>query len=139
MNKEYEIIFTTPPPKPILPQNVTAQNQNSILTYHPLELARQLTLIEYRLYVAIKPAECLGQNWMSKKKEELAPNILAMISHFNYISNWISSEVVKCADLRERTLILKHAIEIAEVPFLFLLMLIHSESYLNLPGPKIPE
>lgn len=79
-----------------------------------MELARQLTLIEYKLYQAIKPSECIDQNWMSKRKEELAPNILKMISRFNYMSNWIQSEIVKCADLSQRAQILRHIIEVAE-------------------------
>jgi hypothetical protein len=91
-----------------------------ILTYHPEELARQLTLIDYNLFIAIKPSECLNQNWMHKTlKEELAPNILAMIRRFNDVSTWVASEVLKCKDLVLRTKVLKHIIEIAEVYFLF--------------------
>lgn len=94
--------------------NITPQNENDILTYSPIELARQLTLIEYKLFAAIKPSECVAQHWMSKKKDELAPNILKMISRFNEVSNWVSSEIVKCTDLAQRTTVLKMVIDIAE-------------------------
>ena len=85
------------------------------MTYSPVELARHLTLIEYRLFAAINPSECVAQNWMSKKKEILAPNILKMISRFNEVSNWVASEIVKCTDLEQRTKVLKMVIDIAEV------------------------
>lgn len=49
-----------------------------------------------------------------KKKEELAPNILKMISRFNDVSNWVASEIVKCTDLEQRTKVLKMVIDIAE-------------------------
>lgn len=84
------------------------------MTYSAKELARQLTLIEYKLFAAINPSECVAQHWMSKKKEELAPNILKMISRFNDVSNWVASEIVKCTELAPRTAVLKMVIEIAE-------------------------
>lgn len=113
--KEYEHIFTTARPTPILPSKIPTAADEFFLAHNPTELARQLTLIEYRLYSAIKPSECVGQNWMSKRKEELAPNILAMIHRFNFVSTWLSSEIVKCPDLQKRTQILKHVLDVAEV------------------------
>jgi len=113
-DKEYEHIFTGDPPAPIIPNNITPQNKNLIMTYSAKELARQLTLIEYKLFASIKPSECVSQHWMSKKKEELAPNILKMISRFNDVSNWVASEIVKCTDLEQRTKVLKMVIDIAE-------------------------
>src|SRR3990167_5926144 len=130
-DKEYEIVFSEPPPPPILPQNVTANNKSNILTYSAKELARQLTLIEYRLFAAINPSECVSQHWMSKNKEALAPNILKMISRFNDVSNWVASEIVKCTDLGTRTQILKHVIEIAEVLLFFLFSLPHPSLFFS--------
>ena len=112
--KEYKHIFTTSAPEPLL-LTKSGGSSDSILGYHPTELARQLTLIEYGLFSAIKPSECVGQNWMSKRKEELAPNILAMIHRFNFVSTWFSSEIVRCPDLAKRTQILKHILDVAEV------------------------
>ena len=105
---------------PHLPKNINAKEKVvPILTYHPEELARQLTLIDYNLFTSIKPLECLNQNWMHKtQKEELAPNILAMIRRFNDVSTWVASEILKCKDLALRTKVLKQIIEIAEVCFI---------------------
>jgi hypothetical protein len=113
--KEITHIFTGDPPAPIIPNNITNNNKMLIETYSPKELARQLTLIEYRLFAAINPSECVSQHWMSKKKEQLAPNILKMISRFNEVSNWVASEIVKCVELSQRTKILRFVIEMCEV------------------------
>lgn len=78
-----EVIFSTTPPAPILPKNLTAAP--TLLDFHPEEIARQLTLIESQLYRAIKPWECLGQAWAKKDKERRAPRVMAMINRFNQV------------------------------------------------------
>jgi RasGEF N-terminal motif/RasGEF domain len=57
----------------------------------PVEIARQLTLVEFDLYKAIAPKELLNLNWMEDDKEERAPNVLVMIRWFNNISGWVSA------------------------------------------------
>jgi len=77
-----EFIFTKPPPRSILPYY---RNPKSVklLDLHPLEVARQLTLIEAELFRNIRPRECLNQAW--NKDPDRAPNILAMIDRFNMV------------------------------------------------------
>ena len=41
-------------------------------------MARQITIIEFEMFKAIKPTEFLDQAWLSKEKEKLAPGILSM-------------------------------------------------------------
>ncbi len=43
-------------PKPIAPSAY-----NEITNFHPLELARQITLAEFAIYKTIQPTECLNQ------------------------------------------------------------------------------
>ena len=114
-NRENDDFVSAQPPNPDIPIAITAQNKNNILTYSPVEIARQLALIEYSLYNAIRPSECLSQNWISLEKERLAPNILKMVSHFGKISCWVKSEILKCTDLNQRIQTLKLFIDIAEV------------------------
>jgi hypothetical protein len=76
-------------PMPHLPKNVGAKSL-SLRDFHPEEIARQLTLIEYSLYKKIKPWECLNQNWMKADKENKAPNIIGMITRFNEVCIAIS-------------------------------------------------
>jgi hypothetical protein len=80
-----DVIHNRAPPRPILPVNLTGAV--GLVDLNPEEVARQLTLIEYDLYKAIKPWECLNQAWTKKNKEEKAPNILAVIKRFNRVRN----------------------------------------------------
>jgi len=86
-----------------------------LLDIHPLEVARQLTLIEHNLYRTITPCECLRQRWTGKDKATLAPNIIALIDRFNKVSRWCCSEIVREKDLKSRAVVLNRFILIASV------------------------
>jgi hypothetical protein len=83
----------------------------SILTIHPQELARQLTLIEAKLFNEIKPWELLNLAWSRKDKEQKAPNVLAMIKRTNLVTPWISSQIVSSKSMKVRVEILTRCIQ----------------------------
>ena len=112
-SKKKDLSFSEQPPTPYLPDNMSFKG---ITDLHPEEVARQITLIEFDLYKAIRPWECLGLAWSKKDKEKRAPNILKMIQRFNQVSKWIATEIVQTASFRDRTLLIMHLIEVAEVP-----------------------
>jgi len=60
---EKQVIFSKKPPPPILPTTPQPWKFEDI---NLDEIARQLTLIEYDLFKAIKPWECLNQAWTKK-------------------------------------------------------------------------
>lgn len=60
----------------------------------PIEFARQLTLIEYYCFSAIRKTELFCTAWSSKRKERLAPNVLLMTRHFNRVSTWMSATIL---------------------------------------------
>lgn len=60
-----------PTPTPYIPPY-----GGEMFDFHPLELARQITIIEKAYLDAIRPQEMLNLAWTKKNKEVLAPNVL---------------------------------------------------------------
>jgi len=91
------VVSSEEPPKPILPKNMIARLMQ-FLDIDPLELARQMTLIESDSLCKILPQEYMHKCWCGPKKDTLAPNVLAIIQRFNQTSYWVASEVVRQGD-----------------------------------------
>lgn len=83
-----------------------------LLDIEPLELARQLTLLESKQYNAIKPIECLA-----RARDEPAENdsIKTIITTTNKIASWVAFSVLEKDDARRRSAIIRHFIQVAEV------------------------
>jgi son of sevenless-like protein len=65
---------------------VTSDNEFNLLLLHPIELARQLTLIEFELYRNVKTSELVGAVFTKKDKEKTSPNLLKIVRHTNNVS-----------------------------------------------------
>jgi son of sevenless-like protein len=105
-------------PQPLLPKKM---KKLKLVEINPIEVARQLTLIEYQLYSKIRLDECLNKAWQRKKnvdagERELAPNIRALIQHSNQLANWVGGMILAKDDLKKRVRVIKHFVEVADVP-----------------------
>ncbi|KAJ5073248.1 guanine nucleotide exchange factor [Anaeramoeba ignava] len=98
-------------PKPILPKTTTNLKTTDI---DPLELARQVALIEFDLYKAIQPKECLGEGWLKPDKETRAPNIIKMTEMFNKIGVWIAGEIVAPEKPKSRAAMISYFIKFSQ-------------------------
>ena len=79
-------------PNPILPKSL---KRFTFFDLDPLEIARQLTLIESNMFAKIEPVELTKQEW-SKKNGSLAVNVKAMTSmstkvNWNNVDYWLGS------------------------------------------------
>lgn len=66
-----------------------------ITEWSSVEIARQLTLIEFDIFEKIQPRECLKQAWNKENRQEKAPNIYAMIERTNRVVNWVRLPYLK--------------------------------------------
>ena len=108
--KTKESVFSNPPPKTISPKS---SNNVSFIDFNPLEVARQLTIIESNIFRNIAPNECIGLAWSKKDAKERSPNILQMINRFNKVSDWVVTAIVTADNPKQRTEILSKFIEVA--------------------------
>ncbi|KAK2072333.1 hypothetical protein P8C59_006692 [Phyllachora maydis] len=101
-------------PATIMPKNM---KKLKFLDIDVTEFARQLTIIESRLYAKIKPTECLNKTWQKKVAEgepEPAPNVKAFILHSNQMTNWVAEMILAQTDVRKRVVVIKHFIAVAD-------------------------
>lgn len=61
---------------------------------HPIEIARQVTLLEFDLYRAVQPSELVGCTWMKENKSTSSPNLLKMISFTNNVSQCMQQGIL---------------------------------------------
>ena len=106
---------STSTPTPIMPKNM---KKLKFLDIDATEFARQLTIIESRLYGKIKPTECLNKTWQKKvspEDPEPAANVKALILHSNQLTNWVAEMILNQADVKKRVVVIKHFVQVADV------------------------
>ncbi|KAL5000320.1 ras guanine nucleotide exchange factor domain-containing protein [Aspergillus recurvatus] len=104
----------TPAPTPIIPKNM---KKLKFLDIDCTEFARQLTIIESRLYSKIRPTECLNKTWQKKvgpDEPEPAANVKALILHSNQLTNWVAEMILNQSDVKKRVVVIKHFVNVAD-------------------------
>lgn len=107
------LVFDRAPPPPLRHPAPPAVHAHHPLSLHPVELARQLTLLEARLYRAVKPAELVGGAWTSPERHEAAPHLLRLMQHSTRVARWLEKWLVESACLEERAALLARLVELA--------------------------
>jgi len=96
-------------PRTLLPSELFA---------YPTEFARQLTLIEQGLYRAITRRAIFAYLFRQKGKDSgLSASVKAFIAHFNQVSDWVSTEVVREENDGKRVILLHRMILLAKTLF----------------------
>jgi len=100
-------------PKPPVEWHLTQDpDKFDILTLHPLEIGRQLTLLQSEMFRAIKASELVGVVWTKKDKEILSPNALRMIRFSNTVTYWFEKSIIDAKNFEERVAVVSRIIEI---------------------------
>ncbi|KAF1847125.1 cell division control protein-like protein Cdc25 [Cucurbitaria berberidis CBS 394.84] len=101
-------------PQPILPKHM---KKLKFLDIDATEFARQLTIIESRLYGKIRPTECLNKTWQKKLapgEPDPAANVKALILHSNQLTNWVAQMILTQQDVKRRVIVIKHFVNVAD-------------------------
>ncbi|KAL6879595.1 guanine nucleotide exchange factor [Trichoderma longibrachiatum] len=85
----------------------------TILDFDPLELARQLTIMQMNIFCSILPEELLASQWMKNGGVD-APNVKAMSSLSTDLSNMVAETILQHTELKKRAAVIKQWIKIAQ-------------------------
>lgn len=103
-------------PVPIVPKNM---QHIRLLDTDPLELARQLSIMDFKLYSSIRPIECLGKAW-SKDSSENAVNVKQSIDYCNQLTSWVTGSILNNKEAKKRVVVIKHWSQVANVSMLYI-------------------
>ena len=125
MGKTNTCIATYVPPDAPLPSPIITKSQLaalkcwknggagiSILDFDPLELARQFTIKESRIFCSILPEELLAIEW-TKKTASMAVNVRAMSTLSTDLANLVADSILQPQDLKLRAKMIKQWVKIA--------------------------
>uniref|UniRef100_A0A3B3QPH7 Ral guanine nucleotide dissociation stimulator n=1 Tax=Paramormyrops kingsleyae TaxID=1676925 RepID=A0A3B3QPH7_9TELE len=88
------------------------------LTFDPVLVAEQFTLMDAELFKKVVPYHCLGSIWSQrdkKGKEHVAPSVRATVSQFNCVTNCVIASCLGCRSLKpaQRARLVERWIEVA--------------------------
>ncbi|KAI8969264.1 ras guanine nucleotide exchange factor domain-containing protein [Mycotypha africana] len=95
-------------PMPIMPKNL---QHIHLLDTDPLEMARQLTILDFKLYSSIQPIECLGKAWC--KDGSTAVNVKQSIDYCNRLTAWVTGTILSNKEAKKRVVLLKYWAQVA--------------------------
>jgi hypothetical protein len=76
-----------------------------------MEIARQMTLIESKLFCSIRPEELLGLEW-TKKNDSHAVNVRAMSTLSTDLTNLVADTILQLEEPKKRAVIIKQWVKI---------------------------
>lgn len=112
--KQLVLTLNTSTPPPIVPKNM---KKLKFLDIDETEFARQLTIIESRLYAKIRPTECLNKTWQRKlepNEPDPAKNVKELILHSNQLTNWVAQMILAQPTVKNRVVVIKRFVTVAE-------------------------
>jgi hypothetical protein len=82
-------------PKALVKNVQMFPNEFDFATSEELEIARQLTLLDFTYFRHIMPRECVDTAWSKKDRESAAPHIVAFINQFNSVASWLQASFIR--------------------------------------------
>lgn len=85
------------PPEPVVRKNIFSPH-HTLDDVYEVELARQMTIMQFSLFCMIKPSELLNGWWKSDDGDHRTPLVRVCLNRHTVISNWIIASFSKPGD-----------------------------------------
>ncbi|KAG0167338.1 hypothetical protein DFQ28_006290 [Apophysomyces sp. BC1034] len=96
-------------PTPIMPKNMM---RIQLLETDPLEIARQLSMMDFKLYNSIQPVECLNKAW--SRDDAVAINVKQSIDYCNRLTAWVTDTILSSDEAKKRATMIKYWAQVAD-------------------------
>jgi len=100
-------------PLPIVSKSLSAA-KIKFVDLDPLEIARQLTIMESTIFNSINASEFLGKAWSTTAADTLSPHIRQLIERANKVTAFVVEAIVQEETPKKRLELIKHFILISE-------------------------
>jgi son of sevenless-like protein len=100
-------------PPAVMPQ-IFRGTSFDVLDLAPLELARQVSLVQHGMFAKIDARELLQDAWTGPDGATKAPHVNAFIANFNQLCGWISSVIVSTRPMIPRIALIHRFIDVAK-------------------------
>jgi len=109
------VIDSLAPIKLQLPEGLTEYSPVvHFMKFDELEIARQLTLIESKMFAKISAPELLNNAWNRPSLQYKSPHVVALIERANSLSYWVASLILWHTSLATRVEVIEKFIKIGE-------------------------
>ena len=114
------VMADTPMPPPVISKSLLTQLKTSanggqgpsVTDIDPLELARQFTIKESKIFCAVLPEELVGLEFQSHKPNSSAVNVRALSTLSSVMTAWVADSIMDETDVKRRAAIIKHWIKV---------------------------
>ena len=94
-------------------QMIVSDNTFDILNFSEDEIAKQLSYISFMLLSKIKPEELYGSNFTKENKNQISPNVMKAIEHFDNMILFIFEDIISYYHYRTRGKVIEKWIKVA--------------------------
>jgi len=99
---------------PLTAKKVLEPGKFDFVDLDPLDVAQQLTAIEFDTFKQIQESELYKLAWKGENRLKVSPNVCKLFERFNTVSYWVATEIVMQTMLKDRVNTLKKFIIVAE-------------------------
>lgn len=110
---DQQVSSESPAPEPLVPKNIF-HPKLSLDDVVEVEIARQMTIVQYNIFSKICPPELCKKWWTSDEADLRSPNVRTMLRHWTRVQRWVIWQVVKQDNLKNRQKSYDRMVRIAE-------------------------